>query len=58
MDPDQYYSEDISRIKEIEFSVLSNEETKRMSSVRKDPFGINAFARELAMGLEENEEGN
>jgi hypothetical protein len=24
----------------------------------KDPFGINAFARELAMGLEENEEDN
>lgn len=24
----------------------------------KDPFGINAFARELAMGLEENEESN
>ncbi|ADO67402.1 putative DNA-directed RNA polymerase subunit Rpb1 [Cafeteria roenbergensis virus] len=41
MDPDQYYTEDISRIKEIEFSILSNEETKRMSSVRKDPFGIN-----------------
>lgn len=41
MDPDQYYSEDISRINEIEFSVLSNEETKRMSTVRKDPFGIN-----------------
>ena len=41
MDTVQYYTEDISRIKEIEFSLLSNEETKRMSAVRKDPFGIN-----------------
>ena len=41
MDTEQYYTEDISRIKEIEFSLLSNEETKRMSAVRKDPFGIN-----------------
>lgn len=41
MDPDQYYTEDIFRIKEIEFSILSNEEAKRMSAVKKDPFGIN-----------------
>lgn len=41
MDPDQYYTEDMTRIKEIEFSILSNEEIKRMSAVKKDPFGIN-----------------
>ena len=41
MDLEQYYTEDISRIKSIEFAILSNEETKRMSVVKKDPFGIN-----------------
>lgn len=41
MNPEQYYTEDISRIKSVEFSLLSNDETKRMSVVRKDPFGIN-----------------
>ena len=41
MDPDQYYTEDVFRIKEIEFSLLSDEETKRMSAVKQDPFGIN-----------------
>jgi DNA-directed RNA polymerase II subunit RPB1 len=41
MDLEQYYTEDIYRIKEIEFGLLSNDETKRMSSVKKDPFGIN-----------------
>lgn len=41
MDTEQFYTENISQINEIEFSLLSNEETKRMSSVRTDPFGIN-----------------
>lgn len=41
MDPDSYYTEDISRISEIEFGILSNEEVQRNSAVRKDPFGIN-----------------
>jgi len=37
----KYYHEDIKRIKAVEFGILSNEETKKISAVRKDPFGIN-----------------
>lgn len=37
----KYYHEDIKKIKTVEFSILSNEETKKMSAVKKDPFGIN-----------------
>ena len=37
----KYYSEDIKNVQKITFNILGNEEVKRYSSVRKDPFGIN-----------------
>jgi DNA-directed RNA polymerase II subunit RPB1 len=37
----KYYSEDIKNVQRITFNILGNDEVKKYSSVRKDPFGIN-----------------
>jgi DNA-directed RNA polymerase II subunit RPB1 len=37
----KYYSEDINSIERVDFSILTNNDVKKYSAVRKDPFGIN-----------------
>ena len=37
----KHYSEDINSIERIDFSLLTNNDVKKYSAVRKDPFGIN-----------------
>lgn len=37
----KYYSEDVNTIEKIDFSLLTNNDVKKYSAVRKDPFGIN-----------------
>ena len=36
-----WYSEDISQIKSVEFGVWTNNKVKKYSAVKNDPFGIN-----------------
>ena len=37
----KYYNEDVKNIKEIEFTLYTNDKVKKYSAVRNDPFGIN-----------------
>ena len=37
----KFYSEEIKNINKVSFSIFSNDEIKKYSSVKKDPFGIN-----------------
>ena len=37
----KYYTEDINSIERIDFSILTNDDVKKYSAVKKDPFGIN-----------------